>query len=292
MRVFVTRVINRFKRGRQAVTRCLLLAVIITSSVLIAAAQMNNTGTMLERGPAIPPQHQAVVSTNELQAPQEAQTAIHQARQAQARGRYAEARGHIARALEIYPKYALALEFRGILNLRENHLEEACSDFQQAIEYDPNLGAAYLSLGAVYNRLGHFEEAVVPLNRAAAMLPTAWTVQYEMALAYLGSGKYEAALGAISQAAEKNPVEPDNRSSVFYTKARVLLELNDNPAAKAAFEQSIQQDPKGHFAQLSQERLERLNARSSERQPPTLDELQSHSAQIGKPQVRIDFVSY
>jgi len=265
MRVFVPPVINRFKRGRQAVTQCLLLAAIIASSVLIAAAQMNNAGTMPERGPAAQLQHPAVVSTNELQAPREAQAALHQAREALDRRRYPEARKHIARALEIYPKYALALELRGILNLREEHLDQACSDFQQAIEYDPNLAAAYLSLGAVYNRLGHFKEAVVPLSRAAAMLPTAWTVQYEMALAYMGSGKYEAALGAISQAAEKNPAEPDNRSSVFYTKARVLLELNDHPAAKEAFEQSIQQDPNGRFAQLSQERLELLSARASEK---------------------------
>src|SRR5260370_9528919 len=266
MREFVTRVIKRLRkrRGRQAVTQYLLLAAITTSSVLTAAAQLNDVAAMREREPLVHRQQQAVVSTNELQAPHEAQTAAHQAREALERRRYAEARKPLAHAVEIYLNYALALEFRGILNLREEHLEEACSDFQQAIEYDPNLGAAYLSLGAVYNRLGHFQEAVVPLSRAAAILPGAWTVQYEMALAYLGSGKYEAALGAISQAAEKNPAEPDNRSSVFYTKARVLLELNDDPAAKAAFEQSIRQDPTGHFAQLSQERLERLNARFSE----------------------------
>src|SRR5581483_1812735 len=261
MKAFVRQVINRFKSGRQAVTQCLLLAAIIISSVLIAAAQTNNAGTLPERVPAGQLQPQTVVSTNELQAPHQAQAAIHQAREAMDRRRYPEARKHIARALEIYPKYALALELRGILNLREEHLDQACSDFQQAIEYDPNLGAAYLSLGAVYNRLGHFKEAVVPLNRAATMLPLAWTVQYEMALAYLGSGKYEAALQAISQAAEKNPAEADNRSSVFYTKARVLLALNDHPAARAAFEQSIRQDPTGRFAQLSQERLELLTTR-------------------------------
>ena len=267
MRALITRGIKRFKmrRGRQAVTFCLLLASITTFSLLVAAAQMDNAATMREPESVVHPQHQAVVSKNELQAPHEAQTAARQAREALERRRYAEARKHIAHALEIYPNYALALEFRGILNLREERLEDACSDFQRAIEYDPNLGAAYLSLGAVYNRLGHFQEAVVPLRRAAAILPAAWAVQYEMALAYLGSGKYEAALGAISQAAEKNPAEPTNRSSVFYTKARVLLELNDDPAAKAAFEQSIRQDPKGHFAELSQELLQRLSARSSER---------------------------
>jgi tetratricopeptide (TPR) repeat protein len=82
-------------------------------------------------------------------------------REAMERQHYADARKHIAHALEIYPNYALALELRGILNFREDHLEEACSDFRQAVEYDPNLGAAYLSLGAVYNRLGRFQEAVV-----------------------------------------------------------------------------------------------------------------------------------
>ena len=267
MRVLVTRCIKRFKmrRGRQAVTFCLLLAAITTFSFLIAAAQMDKAATMREPGSVVHSQQQAVVSRNELQAPHEAQTAARQAREALARRRYAEARDRIEHALEIYPNYALALEFRGILNFRDGRLKEACSDFQQAIGYDPNLGAAYLSLGAAYNRLGHFQEAVVPLRRAAAILPAAWAVQYEMALAYLGSGEYEAALGAISRAAEKNPAEPDNRSSVFYTKARVLLELNHDPAAKAAFEQSIQQDPKGHFAQLSQELLQRLSARSSER---------------------------
>ena len=267
VRVFVTRVIKRFKKrsARQAITQCLLLTAITTSSALTVAAQQNNAATMRERGLGVQPHQRAVVSTNELQAPHEAQTSAHHAREALERRHYAEARKHIADALEIYPNYALALEFRGILNLREDHLEEACSDFRRAVEYDPSLGAAYLSLGAVYNRLGHFHEAVVPLSRAATILPTAWTVQYEMALAYLGSGEYEAALDAISQAAEKNPADPENRSSVFYTKARVLLELNDDLAARAAFEQSIRQDPKGHFALLSQEALKRLNTRSSEK---------------------------
>jgi tetratricopeptide (TPR) repeat protein len=220
---------------------------------------------MPERGPAFQSQIQAVVSTNALQAPGGAQSALHQGREALERRRYPEARRHIARALEIYPKYALALELRGTLNMGEGHLEEACSDFQQAIEYDPNLGGAYLSLGAAYNRRQHFDEAVAPLTRAAMMLPNFWMVHYELALAYLGTGKYEAALAAISMAAEKNPAEPENRSSVSYTKARVLQELKDNPGAQAAFEQSIRQDPQGHFAQLSQERLELLTARLGEK---------------------------
>lgn len=254
------------QKGRQTVTERLLLVAIIISSVLLATAQTNNNSrTAAERGPALQRQQQTVISANELQAPREAQSAVHHAREALERGHYPEARMRIARALEIYPKYALALELRGILNMREEHLEEACSDFQQAIDYDPNLAAAYLSLGASYNRLGSFEEAMAPLTRAAMMLPDVWTVHYEMALAYMGSGKYEAALEAISRAAEKSPDEPDNRSSIFYTKARVLLELKDNRGAQAAFEQSIRQDPNGYFAQLSQDRLALLSARVGEK---------------------------
>ncbi|HWX54755.1 MAG TPA: tetratricopeptide repeat protein [Verrucomicrobiae bacterium] len=252
MRLFVTGAIQCFsgRSGRQAGKPCLFLAVLMAGSVLMGTAQINA-------------QRQAAVSTNELRAPHEAQAEAHHAREALEHRRYTDARKHIARALEIYPDYALALQLRGVLDLRERHLEQACADFQQAIDSDPNFGAAYMSLGAAYNRLGHFREAVIPLSRADAILPTTWVVQYEMALAYLGTGKYEDALNAISRAARNNPADPDNRSSVFYTKARVLLELKDYPAARAAFEQSIQQDPAGRFAQLSQEILERLSARAS-----------------------------
>jgi tetratricopeptide (TPR) repeat protein len=257
---------HRFQGRRQQVTRLVLLAAIFISSVLIATAQMNNNpGRMPQRGPASLLQLEVVVSKNELQAPEGARNALHQGREAMERGRYREANRRFARALEIYPKYALALELRGILNMGEGRLDEACSDLQQAIEYDPNLGGAYLALGAAYNRLLRFSQAVAPLTRAAMMLPDFWMVHYEIALAFLGSGKYEAALEAISQAIEKNPAEPENRSSVFYTKARVLQELNNNPGAQAAFEQSIRQDPQGHFAQLSEERLERLSAPGGEK---------------------------
>jgi tetratricopeptide (TPR) repeat protein len=261
MTLFVRAVTHRSKMGRQSLTRCLLLAAIISSSALIAQTN-NNTGPM----PAgLSRQDQSfvspVISANELQAPHAAQSAVDQARAAFERGRFPEARRHLARALELYPNYGLALAWRGILNMREAHPDQACSDFERAIEYDPNLGAAYLSLGVSYNSLGHFDEAVVPLTRAAMLLPNAWFAHYELALAYFGSGKYDAALAAISRAAEKNPAEPDNRSSVFYTKARVLLELNDQRGAQAAFDESIRQDPKGYFAQLSQERLSLLSAR-------------------------------
>lgn len=226
---------------------------------------MNQARTASDRGSAARTQGQNVVSMNELRAPHEAQMAAHHAREALEHKRYAEAKKQIARALEIYPGYALAHQLRGIMELREQRLEEACADFEQAIQFDPNLGAPYLSLGAAYNRLGHFEDAVVPLSRAAAILPNAWTVQYEMALAYLGTGKYDAALDAISRAEKNNPVEPDNRSSVSYIRAHVLLELKNYAAAKAAFEQSIRQNPQGYFAKLSQARLESLSAESSEK---------------------------
>jgi tetratricopeptide (TPR) repeat protein len=249
--------------GRRVATRLLLLTAVLASSV-IAAAQASRIGTQPERGTAAQAQSKALVSTNELRAPHDARTAVHQARAALGQRHYADTRTHIARALEIYPEYALALELRGILNLREERLAEACADFQRATEHDPSLGAAYLALGAAYNRLGRFQEAAVPLSRAGALLPTAWSVQYEMALAYLGSGRYAAALDAISRAEQDSPAEPDNRSSVFYTKGRVFLELNEDQQARAAFEQSIRQDPNGHFAQLSQQLLDRrLSARSN-----------------------------
>src|SRR5258708_18399583 len=116
--------------------------VVLISSVLTADAQVSDPGTPPERGPAAQAQSSALVSANELRAPRDAKTAAHLGRMALEQRRYPDARRHIAHALEIYPEYALALQLRGVLNLREQRLEAACTDFQRATEYDPNLGAA------------------------------------------------------------------------------------------------------------------------------------------------------
>jgi tetratricopeptide (TPR) repeat protein len=239
----------------------LLMAAIVTSSVLIAAQA--NGAKMPERRLEPPPR--TVISTNQLLAPHKARTAAYQAREDLNHGHYPEARKHIEQALEIYPNYALALQLRGLMKLREDHLEEACADFQLAIHADPNLGAAYVALGASYNRLGQFQQAIFPLRHALVILPKAWTAHYETALAYMGTGQYEAALREISQAEENTPVEPDNRSSVFYTKGRVLLALKDYPGAKAAFEQSINEDSNGDFAKLAEKLLEHLHVQATDR---------------------------
>jgi tetratricopeptide (TPR) repeat protein len=245
----------------------LLMAAIVASSILIAA-QANHAKVMPERRLDTEPPPRTVMSANELLAPHKAQTAAQHAREDLDHKRFPEAKKHLEQALEIYPNYALALQLRGLIKLREDRLEEACADFEQVIQFDPNLGAAYVALGATYNRLGQFQKAILPLGRAVMILPKAWTVHYETTLAYLGTGEYEAALRAISQAEENNPVGPDNRSSVFYTKGRVLLALKDYPGAKAAFEQSINEGPKGHFAKLSEKLQEDLSAHSDGQELP------------------------
>src|SRR5262249_52347798 len=196
---------------------------------------------------------------NALRAPDKARSALQRAHEALTRGRDAEAGKDLERALQIYPNYAQALLLRGVIKMRSDHLQEACADFQNAIQLDPNLGAAYVALGAVYNRLGHFNDATLVLKRAAAILPTAWFAHYESALAYLGTGKIEAAWHAISRALDNLPDEPYNRSAIFYIEARVLL-VKNYPEARAALEQSINEDPKGEFAKLARQLLDRLNA--------------------------------
>lgn len=243
-----------------------LLAAIVTSSGLMAAAQVNQAGMMPERGAADQLQAQRFVSTNALRAPDKAQVAVQHAREALMRGRDAEAGKDLERALKMYPDYALALQLRGVISMRSNRLEEACADFQQAIHSDPNLGAAYLALGAVYNRLGHFNDATLLLNRATAMLPTSWFVHYQSAVAYLGAGKIEAAWQAISKAADSLPDQPSSRSAIFYIKARVQVELGNYQDAKVALKQAVNEDPQGEFAQLALQSLDRLNSQQDRRQ--------------------------
>ena len=244
-----------------------LLAAIATSAVLTAAAQMNQAGMMPERGAAGQLQAQQFISTNALRAPDKAQVALQHAREALMRGRDTEAGKDLERALQIYPNYALALQLRGLISMRSNHLEEAGADFQQAIHLDPNLGVAYLALGAVYNRLGQFNDATFQLNRATAILPTSWFVHYQSAVACLGTGKIEAAWQAISRAADNLPDQPSSRSAIFYIKARVQVELGNYQDAKAVLKEAVDEDPQGEFARLALQSLDHLNSQQEQRQP-------------------------
>src|SRR5262245_29802781 len=111
MKMFVQRIVrcSGNRSARKAGKTGFLLAAMVTSSVLIAAAQANNARIMSERGVVGRSQVQQSISTNALRAPDKAQAALQRAREALMRGRDAEASKNLERALQIYPNYAQAL---------------------------------------------------------------------------------------------------------------------------------------------------------------------------------------
>src|SRR5215469_5502691 len=100
MNLFVRRIVScRGNRSARTARKAgSLLLAMVTSSVLIAAAQASNTGMMSEKGPVGRPQVQQSISTNALRAPDKAQAALQRAREALMRGRDAEANKDLERA--------------------------------------------------------------------------------------------------------------------------------------------------------------------------------------------------
>jgi len=182
-----------------------LLAAMLAFSAGFTSAQVDSTQF------AGKSQSQTNVSVNQLLTPNKAQRAAKKAREDLIHGRFESAQREAERALDVFPRCAIALNIQGAVSLWRSNYAEAARDFQRAIDADPALGSAYLGLGVTYTSQGRFKEALVPLDRASAFLPDSWAVHFEAALSHLGVGQPDTALKEIAYAERFMGVDPEKR---------------------------------------------------------------------------------
>jgi len=201
---------------------------------------------------------QALVSTNQLLTPRKALLATERAREDITRGRFAVAQKELARALDIAPHCALALNLQGVIEMEAGDYKKGGERFQQAIDGDPTLGAAYLGMGMALIAQARYKDSLIPLDRAAALLPSAWFVYFEEALAHMRLGETQAAFQQAALADQFTGTDPLKISGVSYLRAIVYLKLNDPGSARTYLAEAVARDPNGYYAMLAKRDLERL----------------------------------
>jgi len=197
------------------------------------------------------------VSVAELKIPNNARNAFHKAEEALRKHKIADARQHVDKALKIAPKYAAALTFRGILDLSENHLQQASTECEQAIQDDSSYGMAYVVLGATYNVMARFDDAVRTLDHGLALLPNSWQAHFEMAKALLAKEQYAESLRQINRAAG---LVPATYAPIHLVRAHALLGLRDYSEAITELEQYLGRDPQGVDAANARQMLDQVRA--------------------------------
>ena len=197
------------------------------------------------------------VSVAEYKVPQKARDELKKAKDALAKQKPDEAKDHLAKALEIYPKYADALTLRGVLKLDAKDHAGAVADLNEAIQYDGNNAMAYLVLGAAFNMQSRFDDAIRALERGEALSPNSWQAYFEMGKALVGKTQYEAALRQLTRAQALAPAE---YPLIHLVKAHAMLALNNYADAMTELQSYLEKEPSGPNSEQAQKMLAQAKA--------------------------------
>jgi tetratricopeptide (TPR) repeat protein len=200
----------------------------------------------------------AIVSKNQLLAPEKALRAIQRAHAEIASGHIEAAEKDLARALEIAPHFALAKVMQGAIDIDRGNFDASSTLFQQAIDDDPALGGAYVGIAVVLIHEQRFKAALPLLDRAEGLLPGAWFVHFAKAWAQMELGNIDVALKQADIAEQIAGTDAGERSAVSYLRAIASLHLNDLAAARKHLVEAIARDRGGQYAALANTEMERL----------------------------------
>ena len=131
---------------------------------------------------------------------------------------------------------------RSLVDLEEDHYDEAIAELTEVIRQDPEISSGYLELGRALVHRQRYAEALPVLRTAAEKNPSSGMAHYELALALIKTGDWEAALPELRAAVVCNPKSAQMH---FYLGA-VHLRLKQVDEATAEFESSLKLDP-DHF---------------------------------------------
>lgn len=191
-----------------------------------------------------------VLNVIDVKVPAQARGAYDQAIAEVSRGETQKAIADLKRALDIYPKYARALNDLGVLYLQNNLLDQAAAAFRQAIKINESFVYPRLNLGIVLNRQSKHAEAAELLGKlyqenaqlVAALLP--------YAEALIGTDKFAEAEKLLQRLLEESRVTDSAKAEAHFRLGAILNKQNRFAQAAVEFEKAIKLEPNAVMAHL------------------------------------------
>jgi tetratricopeptide (TPR) repeat protein len=143
------------------------------------------------------------------QQPDQLESLLASARDAQARSDFDAAAEFYRQAVSIRPEIPELRTNLGLMYYQTGKDERAIDAFRQAIRLNPGLSVPNLFLGLDYVKLKRFNEAIPYLKRAAVSKPTDMQAQLALGQAYRGSGKTRLATASYLRAVQLDPGQAD-----------------------------------------------------------------------------------
>lgn len=151
-------------------------------------------------------------------------------------------------AVDPKDKIEIANKFhRALVNLEDNHYDEAIAELQDVVRLEPDLGSGFLELGRALTHHQRYQEALQALRTAAEKMPSSGMAHYELGLLLVKTGEWEAALHEMQAAVLCTP----DSALLHFDLAAVQTRLKHTPEAAREYEKALEIDPDYFEANLT-----------------------------------------
>jgi tetratricopeptide (TPR) repeat protein len=134
------------------------------------------------------------ISVTSMLAPKSAKKALENAREDEKKGKWEQAQKSLEKAVQIYPKYAVAWTELGMVQIKQNDPATAKKSFEQSIAADPKYVNAYDGLAQLAYRASRWAEVVETTDKLIGLNPVNFPFAYFMnGAANYYQGNFEAA---------------------------------------------------------------------------------------------------
>jgi tetratricopeptide (TPR) repeat protein len=205
------------------------------------------------------------ISVTSMMAPNAAKKALEKAREEERKGKWEEAQKSLEKAVQIYPKYAVAWCELGWLQIRHDDASSAKKSFEQSLVADSKYVNAYDGLAQLAYRANQWRQVVEITNKLLALNP----VNFPNAYLFNSVANYQLGDFDAAEKSSRQGIKVDDGHQIpklQYILGMVLLRKGEYREASAQIQQyiSLAKQPaeiEGAKKQLAE--IERLSASPS-----------------------------
>jgi tetratricopeptide (TPR) repeat protein len=200
---------------------------------------------------------EAMISTLELNVPGNARKEFEKGADAMVEGNNEKAEKYLLRAIELYPKYAMAYNHLGVVYMQTGRPNEGRGAFEQAVALNDRYPSALLNLAKLRFQEKKIQEADTLLRKALAADPQNVEALALLANAEIVSGKLDQ---GVALAAKVHALPHGEMAVLHYVLAQALEAGNRAPEAIAQYTIFLQEAPQSRVAPRARVALARLKS--------------------------------
>ncbi len=205
------------------------------------------------------------ISATTAMAPKDAKKAFDKGRESLQKGKAEDAVKHLEKAVDIYPKYAIAWNELGRLRLSLGQKLEAQTAFQNAIQADSHYVNPYEGLAQIAALDKNWKEVAQVTDRVLRLNPDLPLAQYLSAVANLDLHNFDAAGRSADALVKMNAGETNPR--VYHVVGLIQAQRGEYAPAAVNLQKFIDVAPPGSSVELAKKQLSAIQKRAAAAEP-------------------------